>query len=217
VQLDSFTRLLGPVVVKNPRDSYTESLWVKKLFYVQAFTTSTDKVIAYSITTRSAAFHPTFSICASNSPPVTLGRTTFSQLGQPRAVYADEGVHFGEFYSEFYGGIGMCSGRHYVLSSNSPLGYQHPTQGLNGDWILPLLNASGTWAPEIFGFEDNLGIQQSRAATPDGLNYWKGTFAPERDHIFVNTYAVTYSNSNVFRTYPELAQSLFGPWAEEPP
>ena len=110
-----FQNLIGnPVFVNKMENGDSEYIFVNNLFYVQAITDKDQRVLAYSVTTRSKDFNPSLKFVAMSfgevedfrTPTVVLGKTTFSELGKilawaPINIVSYLGAH-DYFYSEEY-------------------------------------------------------------------------------------------------------------------
>lgn len=101
-----------------------EYIFKSKYYYVQVLTDSSNKVVAYGVTTRSKDFNPSLTLLegsytidrddplnsskyTSNSKIITLGKTHFAELGEPNNVFAHLGAHDFYYHEEFtYGNAG---------------------------------------------------------------------------------------------------------------
>jgi len=79
VQITFFEELLGkPVIINYPYDTeYTEYVFRDELYFVQAITTSRDKVVSYAVTSRSDDFNPEIEIVGSK---ISLNETTYGNF-----------------------------------------------------------------------------------------------------------------------------------------
>lgn len=92
-----------------------------KYYYVQALTDSTNKVLAYGVTTRDKDFMPTFTILenlyyadpdnpgdetklVSGAKTIILGKTKFSDIGVPDNIFGYLGAHSFYYHEEYYYG-----------------------------------------------------------------------------------------------------------------
>ena len=99
--IDYFKTFLGNPAFINRVGNYTELIFVNRYFYVQALE-SFGRVVLFSITTRERGFKPVFKIGGSDVT-IKLGKTKFSELGEPRRVFKRCGDHGGfDFYAELH-------------------------------------------------------------------------------------------------------------------
>lgn len=112
VNIGYFKELIGsPVFINdlenNDNEAKKEYIFVDNLFYLQAIADKTDKVLAYSITSRKSDFNPKikFSSYQVGEKPILieLAKSRFSELGneQPRGIISSLGAH-DFFYTEAY-------------------------------------------------------------------------------------------------------------------
>jgi hypothetical protein len=125
-----------PIALARTPVELSERVWVDRDYYVQAVVDADGSVLAYSVTTRSKRFHPTF--YGPSRPPlrarvaarlrrlstvhgalftVRLGQTTFGQLPEPRSGYAAMGFHRYVYTEAHWFGNPGCY-KYFVFSSN---------------------------------------------------------------------------------------------------
>ncbi len=115
--IEYFKTLLGNPVFINRVGYYQEFIFSNPYFYIQAFINSEGKVALFSVTTRRRRFKPSLHIGELGFPIkfgkwkhyflrkrlIKLGKTKFSELGDPEKVFRRGGDHGGfDFYSELH-------------------------------------------------------------------------------------------------------------------
>src|SRR6266540_1446330 len=121
VQVDHFQHVLGrPPQFVNRSEEHVEHVFVLRDAYVQTVTDLNNKVLYFSITTRTPRFHPTLEHYAHE---VTLGHTTFEQLGyeQPDGVLASLGARRFSYSEAYY--FGNPGGYNTFVYSMNDAGY----------------------------------------------------------------------------------------------
>lgn len=115
----------------------SEVVWIDRDYYVQALVDHDETVHAYSVTTRSGRFHPKLE--APSPLPwrerrrvrrqlgmsedelrlfrIRLGKSTFSEIGEPTQAYASLGAHRYAYVEAHWFG-NPTAYQHYVFSSN---------------------------------------------------------------------------------------------------
>jgi len=198
---------------------------------VQAYADANDKVLAYSVTTRTSDFQPTFGWCGLGN--VTLGKTTFADVAQFSesggpiiAAYANYALHDGTRYSEFYGRVGACNYVNYVMTANSSGLPDAAPDDYTLDGLVPnsgvaTFGAGLADVPPLPG-QVGPGMEIPGAPQSDGrpLDYFTQTFIPDRSNLFVNTITVTAPNFDFFKDHPEFVvtgTAPFGPRQQELP
>jgi hypothetical protein len=101
---------------------WIECTWIDRDFYVHAVADAEGTIHAYSVTTRSTRFRPTFRQPGGwwidrgrlgrflrlprvrPHPKVVLGRTRFHELGRPEKAAAWIGAHNANYYDAYWGG-----------------------------------------------------------------------------------------------------------------
>lgn len=104
--------------------TFKEAVWIDRDFYVHALADAVDETVhAYSVTTRSKRFHPTFRSPGGYgrepnwlwrlfgkeyrfeaNPAVKLGKTRFAGLGRPQQAAAWIGAHNWHYFEPYYFG-----------------------------------------------------------------------------------------------------------------
>jgi hypothetical protein len=205
-QIESFVSVLGAPPIKNDRGSFIESIWKKRFFFVQAISTPSGKVAAYSVTTRSTRFHPVYPVCIpfEDNPHVALtGDFPRPSMGGPGVVY---GIYtsYDQVYSEIYGGYGYCGYVRQVLSFN---GNGFGTQSAGNSEIYELSKYAPAGADSYTagdGSTDGSGAGRTVAS-----DFADKRFVDLRRKIRVNTITITYPDPSD-SLFMELSQPLFG-------
>lgn len=122
-----FESLLGvPTVERRCDERLHERIWADRLYFVQAFTESDDRVVVYSVTARSRGFrlHVPFpgggSYWGNQQQPLSavLGRSSFADVGaDPSSTTGSLGAHRW-WYSEVYAFGNPSNYQSLVLSIN---------------------------------------------------------------------------------------------------
>ncbi len=119
-----FEKILGNPSYINTFFTTREYIFVNELFYTQAITDNNDKVLAFSITTRSKSFNPEVPLFNE----IRLGETSFSELKKQSRLFLEAdhlisylGAH-DLFYSEGYY-LGNPGGYQTYFFSMSRSGY----------------------------------------------------------------------------------------------
>jgi len=102
VQISYFKKRFGePEFLNYSQDrKQKEYIFIEENFSLQAITNPDDKVLAFTITTRSKDFNPVFTI---GETKIVLGKTTFKKLNDtPEACYGFLGNTTRSFYVEQY-------------------------------------------------------------------------------------------------------------------
>jgi hypothetical protein len=112
VHINYVRDILGSPALVNPRQDKCEYVFIKKYFYVQAIADTADRVLAFSVTTRSYRFNPSVRLGSYNLTfkmlHVRLGKTPFSALDslgyKPRSVFSEYAARRYSYYEEYYFG-----------------------------------------------------------------------------------------------------------------
>lgn len=145
VPVARFRSVLGAESCRRRTNGGTEYLFVTSSFCVQAITDYDDRVTMYAVTTLKDDFRPTFAYWAGNhTETITLGRTLFSQCGQPAPVQPSQ------IFAYIYAGSYVYFELHYLAApgnyqtmilANNYLG--HPTLAFGADLPDSFLSAFG--------------------------------------------------------------------------
>ena len=146
----------GPAIIKNVYSKYgvTESIHSFPKFYLQTIFDKNDKLIFYSVTSKSLNFHPKVP-----SIGIILGKKTFSEIGEGEHLYSYLGSKY-YTYAEvhYFGNLGNY--RNYYFAYN-PAGVDYALE-----WFPAVLDTDGKneidkmrrrAKPNTFGVGDILG------------------------------------------------------------
>jgi len=211
VQLSKFDEVLGTPATHAAVGSLDEYIYADEQWFVQAVVDSSDKVVMFSVTTRSPEFAPRVGACGSTD--VELGKSTFADLGdQPWGMIGNYHSMWWNEYSEIYGGVGACDYKYSVFSYNSIWSAEGSDVSDVYDFLGPIGDKF------VGGFEagpGSLGEQQHEMFVDGDVVRSSPGFDTVRPSLRINTYSETLPDFDFFVTYPEVvaidAQLNFGP------
>lgn len=187
-----FEAILGVPAVERDHGKLHERVWADRLYFVQALTESDDRVVVYSITSRTQRFRIAVPFpgggkyWSDQSAPLTatLGKSSFLDAGaDPQRVSGSRGARR-FWYSEVFGFGNPGHYQHLILSVNDA--------GFISDGSSDLISES----PVVGGPETDL----SAAVLP--------AMAGAREQARPNTYSVTAPHFDALS--PEAHEGAFG-------
>ncbi len=180
VHIDYFKDLIGAsVFIDEVEGDMIEYIFVHDFFYVQAFTNSKNKVIAYSVTTRSKDFNPELTLgpysVDNNAVTVKLGITKFSELNKldtkPGDIFTYLGAHTFYYSEEYYfGNPGNYQTFYFTLNQSGYMGIEYESD-------------------KFFEYPPYLGDKEVSINDPEIKQF--------RENAIINTYTVS-STSELF-------------------
>jgi hypothetical protein len=113
-----FENLLGPHRFELTDGVYRQYIYTDPSYFVLAKTDTIGRVVYYSITTRNAAFNPTFHFEEMGFPggQLVLGKTKMAEFGTPNGIAAHTYVDRGSKYGEIYWGANPGNFQNIVVS-----------------------------------------------------------------------------------------------------
>jgi hypothetical protein len=204
-------------VLRKMRKTWIECTWIDRDYFVNVFADEDETVHAYSVTTRSKRFRPTFRppggylvernrlerfvhfprIKIRLNPKVRLGKTDFQALGPPGRAGAFIGAHNRHYFEVYY--FGNPGNYQLFVYSINFAGYDRGKV-----WDERLANL---WR----GFSDSNADLPS--FSEEAVPLWYEEF---RKQARVNTYTVLgpelrLENYPCFAAPPKIHRTLFGP------
>jgi len=227
-RLEYFTSVLGEPTYQDRSGILTEYTYVAPNYFVQAVTNQ-NKVVMYSVTIRSANFHPRLaipghSIHQRKTMFITLGKTTFAQAQRvmgvdPWGVQGATGLHdYG--YSEIYYLGNPNNYKDTVFTNNeAAIGTSQAfNQGYSAVFnMLSPYNGNVKFIDSFLLGPSSFNVAQSNQNSQIVTKYLSdGAIRAGRDSLVINTYSETSPTDNELAGIEKLPLvTPFGPNYDE--